>query len=130
MNVKKIRGKKEGFKVWKLNLFEATHDIFAGKVREAMLSFWRCCHTWCNDELPETYIEEIVTERQFIDSDGNVQTEVTTVEQVKTKKKKKINQKVTWSYFDYYDVNFRYDLWFMLDYELWVVKLIIQNDLF
>jgi len=46
-----------------------------------------------NDELPETYIEEIVTERQFIDSDGNVQTEVTTVEQVKTKKKKKINQK-------------------------------------
>ena len=47
-----------------------------------------------NDELPETYIEEIVTERQFIDSDGNVQTEVTTVEQVKTKKKKKINQKV------------------------------------
>lgn len=46
-----------------------------------------------NDELPETYIEEIVTERQFIDSDGNVQTEVTTVEQIKTKKKKKINQK-------------------------------------
>ena len=66
-----------------------------------------------NDELPETYIEEIVTERQFIDSDGNVQTEVTTVEQVKTKKKKKINQKVTWSYFDDYDVNFRYDLWTM-----------------
>ena len=64
-----------------------------------------------NDELPETYIEEIVTERQFIDSDGNVQTEVTTVEQVKTKKKKKINQKVTWSYFDDHDVNFRYDLW-------------------
>jgi len=63
-----------------------------------------------NDELPETYIEEIVTERQFIDSDGNVQTEVTTVEQVKTKKKKKINQKVTWSYFDDHDVNFRYDL--------------------
>ena len=48
-----------------------------------------------NDELPETYIEEIVTERQFIDSDGNVQTEVTTVEQVKTKKKKKINSPVT-----------------------------------
>ena len=58
-----------------------------------------------NDELPETYIEEIVTERQFIDSDGNVQTEVTTVEQVKTKKKKKINQKVvfrrSWRYFKF-----------------------------
>ena len=32
------------------------------------------------NDLPDTYIEEIVTERQFIDSDGQVQTEVTTVE--------------------------------------------------
>ena len=32
------------------------------------------------NDLPEQYIEEIVTERQFIDSDGQVKTEVTTVE--------------------------------------------------
>merc|ERR1712150_170826 len=41
------------------------------------------------NDLPEQYIEEIVTERQFIDSDGQVKTEVTTTEQLKTKKKKK-----------------------------------------
>ena len=32
------------------------------------------------NDLPEQYIEEIVTERQFIDSDGQVKTEVTTTE--------------------------------------------------
>jgi hypothetical protein len=42
-----------------------------------------------DEELPETYIEEIVTERQFIGEDGKVKTEVTTIEQLKTKKKKK-----------------------------------------
>ena len=32
------------------------------------------------NDLPEQYIEEIVTERQFIDSDGQVKLEVTTTE--------------------------------------------------
>ena len=33
-----------------------------------------------DEDLPDTYIEEVVTERQFVDVDGTVKTEVTTVE--------------------------------------------------
>jgi len=33
-----------------------------------------------DDDLPDTYIEEVITERQFVDKDGSIKTEITTVE--------------------------------------------------